>query len=478
MVKQAASPARSSRTPNLLAKANAALAMVGLKVDDIPGLPFPVAVGILFVETHQNWFAALTPGGSSASNQAFGVVIGLLLGLLFYYIKPWDPLFDWLYSCRGLWIGLERSPLLVMPNPEDLVRARREAIMAGVAPRCAGLYSAAWRLAGSSDDAKKAHRLLAASKAFRSVIAPSLLLAVFVLGFDVVKGVKGDFVFWAFGGLVGLAFLIPYMSLRMEHMVVLYRAAAAAAQIHQAGLAHRQPGKNATFLERVKSAERALRHIAARVRALAAALERLDKGVLVLGGLERKPREAAAGAGRSPAPPPVSTQPANVPRNARSAADRRDEQIAKDLGSVKQAQLLEPVLWLEDVIAELESTVRAARPTFEDVLLQLEQRPNLSSEARSLPSVLDDCCLKVAWQVRAATASKAREVESTLEPSFLVDRIGAALQKFNKNTLEFVEWQRRLRSLQCAEEQPCAGMGQEAPDVEGANLAAKTSWTD
>jgi hypothetical protein len=159
--------------------------------------------------------------------------------IAFFMGNFWDDrVFDPLYSVdprhnfRGRWLNTSRRNILgLFPAGTDLDTQRKAAINALQLSSAEGLYGAAKDKLMKSKQWKAVDRLLFLSKLCRSLIWPSFLVGAGLLArvayLLIVErrlaaaSLVGGGVFVLFGALL----FVPYINLRVEHMVLLYRRA-------------------------------------------------------------------------------------------------------------------------------------------------------------------------------------------------------------------------------------------------------------
>jgi hypothetical protein len=167
------------------------------------------------------------------------VVVGTVVALVGYFLGNfWDDrVFDPLYGLSGRWVNRETRPFSVFPAGDDLRRARANAIgkLLPNEPQGKGIYGKAVEIAR----ARKAkweiiEQPLILSKFLRAFIWPAALGSLALLAFGLWQGKfgdKGSVFSLGMGALLGVVFallFVPYINLRVEHMVRLYEHAARA----------------------------------------------------------------------------------------------------------------------------------------------------------------------------------------------------------------------------------------------------------
>jgi hypothetical protein len=218
------------------------LGELGLRraVADLPGLLAIVVVVFVLLEALARTFGTAGLELPEASLNVLLVVLALLLGLTGYYAGNfWDDrVFDPLYGPGGRWIYRTRRPLGVFIAGEDLQGAR-DAACRRLLPRdpaCKGLYRAAQDALVPTPNAELRRVVqgpLILSKMVRSFLWPLLATAVLCAIWGgahlaTARPASGARLGVAAAGLVllGTVLLIPYLNLRVEHLIRLYRATA------------------------------------------------------------------------------------------------------------------------------------------------------------------------------------------------------------------------------------------------------------
>lgn len=167
------------------------------------------------------------------------VVVGTVVALIGYFLGNFwdDKVFDRLYGLSGRWVNRETRPLSVFPAGDDLRRARANAIGKLLPNELhgKGIYRKAVEIART----RKAkweiiEQPLILSKFLRAFIWPSALGSLSLIAFGLWQrrvGDKGSVFSLGMGALLGVVFVllfVPYINLRVEHMVRLYEHAARA----------------------------------------------------------------------------------------------------------------------------------------------------------------------------------------------------------------------------------------------------------
>jgi hypothetical protein len=158
------------------------------------------------------------------------VVIGTVLALIGYFLGNFwdDKVFDPLYGLAGRWLNRETRPLSVFPAGDDLRRARLSAIakLLPNEPQGKGIYRRAVETARTSKAKWEIiEQPLILSKFLRAFIWPSGLASLALIAFGFWQ--RNPFSLYL-GVLLGVLFVllfVPYINLRVEHMVQLYRHA-------------------------------------------------------------------------------------------------------------------------------------------------------------------------------------------------------------------------------------------------------------
>jgi len=162
------------------------------------------------------------------------VIGGTILALIGYYLGDfWDhQVFDPLYGRDGHWIGREKRPLGLFPAGADLRRYRSRAIDSVFPPAHSGegLYrEACARAERSPAQWRNIENPLVISKFLRALIWPFALTAVgmFVaalwISFIHDNNVGVPLVIGLLSSLLAALLFVPYIHLRVEHMIRLYQ---------------------------------------------------------------------------------------------------------------------------------------------------------------------------------------------------------------------------------------------------------------
>lgn len=205
-------------------------------INGFPALLVPIVLAFAILEVlamHLGIRAGVAYGAIHLSI----VLVATLIGLIGYFGGNfWDSIFfDPRYGPGGKWIGTTRRPYHLFPAGEDLAHARQEAINASFATRAdgGGVYRNAMSfIQMETDKWEWVEKPLILSKFVRTFIWPAFLIFIVcvisitgIILFDLSGNVG---VFLAVGALsLIFAFLlfIPYIDLRLEHMVRLYEMA-------------------------------------------------------------------------------------------------------------------------------------------------------------------------------------------------------------------------------------------------------------
>jgi hypothetical protein len=165
------------------------------------------------------------------------VVVGTVLAPIGYFLGNfWDAIvFDPLYGPSGHWADRNARPLGIFPAGEDLQRSR-DAAAAKLLP---GQHSGRgiYRVAVEHARRGKAkweyiEQPLILSKFLRAFIWPAGMSSVVLIGtyiWQVAVVQTGDIAIVLLGGILGIVFVllfVPYINLRVEHMLRLYEHAA------------------------------------------------------------------------------------------------------------------------------------------------------------------------------------------------------------------------------------------------------------
>lgn len=193
---------------------------------------------ILFLELLTPFLARLLPGVAPNRLHFFVVAVGLLLGLIGHFVAEfWDRVvFARWYGPRGAWVDRARSPLFVFPAGVELKRLRTQAVQALPKPP-------------ESDDRLDREVTKAAQRQLErwERIEHPLILGRLVRGllwpgvFAAVLAVIAAALAFSLGAAVGprllaagaayailtLLLLVPFIRLRAEFFVRLYRDVAA-----------------------------------------------------------------------------------------------------------------------------------------------------------------------------------------------------------------------------------------------------------
>jgi hypothetical protein len=202
----------------------------------IRGVPALAAVVIIFVAV--SYFAlrgiSILSGLDRPEFYLMTVVVGTVLALIGYFLGNFwdDKVFDPLYGLAGRWVNRETRPLSVFPAGDDLRRARASAIakLLPNEPQGKGIYRKAVETARTSKAKWEIiEQPLILSKFLRAFIWPSGLGSLALIAFGLWQrnlDAKGCTFSLCLGALLGVLFVllfVPYINLRVEHMVQLYR---------------------------------------------------------------------------------------------------------------------------------------------------------------------------------------------------------------------------------------------------------------
>ena len=175
---------------------------------------------------------------SAADRGSAASILAVPLALITYFLgNYWDDhVFDPRYTedpsrrFRGKWLNTSRRNCLgLLPAGRDLDQARKQAAVNLKLSSVEGVYAAAKGQLRSTKDWATPKRLLFLSKLCRSLIWPSFLVAMGLIartGYLVLTEgqVNGTSLL---GALVatgfGLLLFVPYVHLRVEHMLEMYR---------------------------------------------------------------------------------------------------------------------------------------------------------------------------------------------------------------------------------------------------------------
>ncbi len=167
------------------------------------------------------------------------VIAGTVLALIGYFLGNfWDAkVFDPLYGLSGRWLKRDTRPLFVFPAGDDLRLARANAIskLLPNEPQGKGIYRKAVETARTSKAKWEIiEQPLILSKFLRAFIWPTGLGSLALIAFGLWGrniGDKGSTFIFGLGAVLGVVFVllfVPYINLRVEHMVWLYEHASRA----------------------------------------------------------------------------------------------------------------------------------------------------------------------------------------------------------------------------------------------------------
>lgn len=199
----------------------------------------PALAGVVVVFVTVSYFALRTVADFSVAGPELyliTVVAGTVLAMIGYYAGDfWDGMvFDRLYSPSGRWINRDTRPFHVFPAGDDLRRARANAVAKFLpgSPDGGGVY----RKAKDAVQRSKAkwevvEQPLILSKFLRAFIWPAGLASLALVSFGIRQKILNDEranSSLGLGALTGAIFFltfVPYLSLRVEHMLRLYESA-------------------------------------------------------------------------------------------------------------------------------------------------------------------------------------------------------------------------------------------------------------
>jgi hypothetical protein len=208
--------------------------VLGFDLTEFPGVIAPVLFTLIGLEALSGQLRLAGTLSVPAELLQLGLVgASILAGVLTYVLGNfWDDrVFDPRYGPTGTWLNREGRSFGVLTPAADLRDARLVALqmLRPGQSDARGLYKIAKRIVVERGLWHKTSSLLAMSKAFRSLIWPALLLSVIAL-----VGAAGVlFTLWP-GELVGLLVcalaalgfallsFVPYLELRLQHMIRLY----------------------------------------------------------------------------------------------------------------------------------------------------------------------------------------------------------------------------------------------------------------
>ena len=208
--------------------------------DAIKGVPSLVVVTVL-------WFIVLKYAVdqwqllnalSAADRGSLASILAVPLALVTYFLGNYwdDQVFDPRYTedpnrkFRGKWLDTSRRNCLgLLPAGRDLDQARKRAAVSLKLSSVEGVYAAAKGQLQSTKDWATPERLLILSKLCRSLIWPSFLVAFGLIAQVAYLALTESQVDGKslFGAVVlagfGLLLFVPYINLRVEHMLEMYR---------------------------------------------------------------------------------------------------------------------------------------------------------------------------------------------------------------------------------------------------------------
>jgi hypothetical protein len=207
----------------------------------VRGVPALAAIVIISVAVSYVSMQAISilSGLSRPEFYLMTVVVGTIVALIGYFSGNfWDAkVFDPLYGLSGRWVNRETRPLSVFPAGDDLRCARANAIarLLPNEPQGKGIYRKAVEIAQASKAKWEIiEQPLILSKFLRAFIWPSGIGSLALIAFGLWQrslGDKGNVFSLSLGALLGVVFVllfVPYINLRVEHMVRLYEHASRA----------------------------------------------------------------------------------------------------------------------------------------------------------------------------------------------------------------------------------------------------------
>lgn len=203
----------------------------------VPGLVGLVALWFLILQyTFGNWqyLEAL----SSVDKGSLASILAFPLALITYYLGNfWDDhVFDPRYTddpqrgFKGKWLETSRRNYLgLFPVGRNLKRTREDARQTLGLSSVEGIYGIAKERLQDTPKWTKVGRLLRFSKLCRSLIWPCFLIAGGLLTYTAYIAIierrlhSSPLITAVISLLIGSFLFIPYINLRVEHMVLLYR---------------------------------------------------------------------------------------------------------------------------------------------------------------------------------------------------------------------------------------------------------------
>ena len=180
--------------------------------------------------------------GVSLNALVLAFIFAVPLALITYFFGNYwdDKAFDPRYTedpprgFRGKWLNTSRRNCFgLLPAGRDLDQARKQAVAVLQLPSVEGVYAAARDELRRTKEWAPANRLLILSKLCRSLIWPSFLVATGLMAqatYGFFTGGGGATAPTVLGALVavgfGLFLFVPYVNLRVEHMLEMYRSIA------------------------------------------------------------------------------------------------------------------------------------------------------------------------------------------------------------------------------------------------------------
>ena len=204
------------------------LAGLEINVEDLPGYLIPFIFTIIAFEIGCNQLSGVLTVPKPLLHLGLVAVSGIVALVAYEAGSFWDDaFFDPRYrpegrQPQGTWLARPGHPCFFFPNGEELIRARARAT--DVLKPSGGLYRTAEQHVRNRGKWKQVKGPLAISKMARSLIFPSLALAVLCL--ILASGVgsrRADLLVGALVMLVfGLGLLVVYVRQRVEHLIRLY----------------------------------------------------------------------------------------------------------------------------------------------------------------------------------------------------------------------------------------------------------------
>jgi hypothetical protein len=209
----------------------------GLPLDDLPGVIVPIFFSGLVLENILAYlsFRSFLPIPDELFHTAI-VMLSLLLGVITYLCGNFwdDKVFDPRYGIAGTWTSSDKRHFGILTPGLDLDTSRRLAVAAlmPAGSNGRGIYRQARRALRERGDWGAVVGPLAWSKAFRSLIWPSLLIALGCLGLSLghlAFGWPGEpqslLIVAVLSFVFAMLAFIPYLDLRVAHLMLLYELA-------------------------------------------------------------------------------------------------------------------------------------------------------------------------------------------------------------------------------------------------------------